>query len=504
MEFLDLFIQGLREVIVLPVLLSCFLGILVGTVAGLLPGLGSVGAMAVLLPFVFTLDTLPALTILAGIAIGANFGNSTSAILLNIPGDPAAAATAIDGNAMARAGRPGPALAFAAIASTFGSFVGIIGLASLTEVLAPVALKFGQPEIFALALLGLTIVSTLSSGSALKGFAMAALGLVLTLPGTDPATGVLRYTFGKAELISGLTLVPVAMGVFAFGEILTSTETAHTNPIIGKIGRLMPSFEELKRCIPSFFRGTLLGFFIGVLPGAGPAPASFAAYGLEGKTAKRRKLLGTGIPEGVAGAESANNAAAVGSFVPLLTLGIPGSAPTAVILGALIVLGVRPGPLFMTQQQPLFWGLIAAMIVATIMLLVLNLPLVGIWASMLRLPYPLLSTSMLVLTVTGVFSVGNSVFDIWVAIALGIIGWVLRRQGYPLPPLILGFVLGKMIEHSFRQSLLLSQGDFSTFFTRPVSAITLALALLTVSWSVLAPAIQKRRKGKVGAEMQEG
>ena len=487
MGLLDSFGQGLAQLGSLSILAACLLGVLVGTMAGLLPGLGSVGAMAVLLPYVFTLDPLPALTILAGIVIGANYGNSTSAILLNIPGDPAAAVTAIDGNAMARAGRPGPALATAAIASTFASLLAIVGVATLTEALAPVALRFGNPEFFALALLGITIVSSLSVGSPLKGYISAAIGLVLTLPGTDPATGVVRYTFGQVELISGLTLVPVAMGIFAIGEVLSSMESPHTSPIIGKLGRLMPTRVELRRSVPSMLRGSLLGFFVGILPGAGPAPASFAAYGLEARVAKRRRLLGSGIPEGVAGPESANNAAAAGSFVPLLTLAIPGSAPTALVLGALIVLGARPGPLFMAQQQDLFWGLIAAMVVATGMLLVLNLPLVPVWASVLRLPYPLLTSLILVLTVTGVFSVRNTLFDVWVAVVLGAVGWILARRGFPLAPLILGFVLGKILEHSFRQSLMLSQGSFVTFVERPVSAVTLGAIALIMLWTSLAP-----------------
>lgn len=487
MGLLESFSGGLAQIASVPVLAACLLGVFVGTVAGLLPGLGSVGAMAVLLPYVFTLEPLPALTILAGIVIGANYGNSTAAILLNIPGDPAAAVTTIDGNAMARSGRPGPALAIAAIASTFASLVAIFGVATMTEALAPIALKFGDPELFMLALLGITIVSSLSVGSPLKGYMAAAIGLVLTLPGTDPATGVLRYTFERAELISGLTLVPVAMGVFAIGEVLSSMEAPHTKPIISKLGRLLPSKEELKHSFPSMVRGSLLGFFVGVLPGAGPAPASFAAYGVEARMAKRRRLLGTGIPEGVAGPEAANNGAAASSFVPLLTLAIPGSAPTAVVLGALVVLGARPGPLFMVQQQELFWGLIAAMVVATFMLLILNLPLVGVWASVLRLPYPLLTTLILVLTVTGVFSVRNSLFDTWIAIILGAVGWILARRGFPLAPLILGFVLGSILEHSFRQSLLLSQGSFTTFIERPVSATTLTVIVLTVTWTFLAP-----------------
>lgn len=481
MESLQALGEGFATMASPSLLLACLLGTLVGTIAGLLPGLGSVGAMAVLLPYVFTMDPLPALIVLAGIIFGANYGNSTSAILLNIPGDPAAAATTIDGHAMARAGRPGPALAIAALSSTFAQLLALAGVATLSVAITPLAVQFGQVEFFSLALLGLSIVASLSSGSPVKAYAMAALGLLLTMPGSDPVSGTPRFTLGIPELTSGLGLVPMAMGVFAIGEILYTMQSPTMAAPIAKVGKLMPSREELRWAWWSTVRGSLLGFFIGVLPGAGAAPAAFAAYGLEAKVAKRRKLLGTGIVEGVAGAEASNNAAAAGAFVPLLTLGIPGSAPTAIVLGALVVLGARPGPLFLVQQQDLFWSLIAAMVIATILLLILNLPLVGVWASVLRIPYPLLTTALLVLTVTGVFTINNRLFDVWVAIALGVVGYVLRRAGYPLAPLILGFVLGSLLEQSFRQGLLLSQGSLVAFVASPVSAVLLALNVLVIA-----------------------
>lgn len=481
MDALSSLAQGFATMGSPTLLLACLLGVLVGTIVGLLPGLGSVGGMAVLLPFVFTLDTLPALIILMGIIFGANYGNSTAAILLNIPGDPAAAATAIDGHAMANAGRPGPALAVAALSSTVGSLLAIVGVATLSVALTPLALRFGQVEFFALALLGLAIVASLSSGSALKAYAMAALGLVLTLPGSDPVSGTPRFIFGQVELISGLGLVPIAMGVFAIGEILYTMQTPSLAAKITRLGKLMPSPQELRWAAWPTLRGSILGFFIGVLPGAGSAPAAFAAYGLEAKVGKRRRLLGTGVVEGVAAPESANNSASAGSFVPLFTLAIPGSAPTAVVLGALIVLGVRPGPLFLVEQQDLFWSLIAAMFIATVMLLILNLPLVGIWASVLRTPYPLLTTALLVLTTAGVFSINNSLFDVWVTIVLGVAGYFLRRSGYPLAPLILGFVLGTLLEQSFRQGLLLSGGSLIAFVASPVAATLLTLNFVIVA-----------------------
>lgn len=461
-------------------LLACLFGALVGTVAGLLPGLGAVGGMAVLLPFVFTLQPLPALVVLTGIIFGSQYGNSTAAILLNIPGDPAAVATTLDGHAMAKSGRPGPALAIAALASTFGELLAIVGLATLSVYLAPVAVDFGQAEFFSLGVLGLALVSSLSQGSALKAYAMAGLGLVLTLPGSDPILGTPRLTFGESHLLSGLGLVPIAMGLFAIGEMLFTMQSPQTGAPLQRLGRLMPTRQELRWATPSTVRGAVLGFFIGILPGAGSAPAAFAAYGLETRVTKRRKLMGSGIPEGVAGAEAANNSAACSAYVPLFTLAIPGSAPTAILLGALIVLGARPGPLFITQQPELFWGLIAAMVIATVLLLILNLPLVGVWASVLRTPYPLLTTALLVITLTGVYSVNNSLFDVWVAIALGVIGFFLRRAQFPLAPLILGFVLGPILEESFRQAVVLAHGSAMTFISHKVSFGLLIVSVFTI------------------------
>lgn len=494
MDFLAGILQGFASMADPSLLLACFLGVLVGTIVGLLPGLGSVGGMAVLLPYVFTLDTLPAVVILMGIIFGANYGNSTAAILLNIPGDPAAAATMIDGHAMAAAGRPGPALAVAAISSTVGSLIAVVGVATLSVALVPIAINFGQVQFFALGLLGLTLVAGLSTGSALKAYAMAALGLVLTLPGSDPVSGSPRFIFGQVELIGGLGLVPIAMGVFAIGEILYSMEQPTLAPKVQALGKLMPTRKELRWSTWPTLRGSILGFIIGILPGAGSAPAAFAAYGLEAKVARRRKQLGSGIVEGVAGPEAANNAAAAGSFVPLFALAIPGSAPTAVVLGALVVLGARPGPLFLVQQRELFWSLIAAMLIATIFLLILNLPLVGVWASVLRTPYPLLTTVLLVITTTGVYIVNNRVFDVWITLALGVAGYFLRRSGYPLAPLILGFVLGSLLEQSFRQGMLISGGSFGTFLSNPVAATILVVAALTVVGPPVLNVVRKKNR----------
>lgn len=482
-------------------LLVCLVGAIVGTLGGLLPGIGPVGTMALLLPFVYTMEPLPALIVLTGIVFGANYGNSTSAILLNIPGDPAAAATTIDGHQMAKNGRPGPALSIAALSSTMASLLAIAGVAVLSSVVAPLAIGFGPPEFFGLGLLGLTMVAALGTGSRAKAFLGGGFGLILVLPGLDPVSGLPRFTFGVPELSGGLDLVPVAMGLFAIGELLYNAESPDARSAVSRIGKLLPTRQELRWSFAPALRGSILGFFIGVLPGAGSAPAAFGAYGLETRVARRRAMLGRGIPEGVAAPEAANNAAAGGSFVPMLTLSIPGSAPTALILGALVVLGARPGPLFLSQQQDLFWSLIAALFIATVLLLVLNLPLVGVWASILRVPYPLLTTSLLVVTVAGVYSVQNSLLDVWIALAFGVLGYFLRRASVPMAPIILGFVLGSIIENAFRQSLLLSRGSFDIFVIRPGS---LTLLLITAALIILPPVLARARRSLTPARSSPG
>jgi putative tricarboxylic transport membrane protein len=471
-------IGGFEAMLAPGLILACVIGVLLGTIGGVLPGIGPTGTMALILPFVFTMDPLAALIVLAGIIYGSNFGNSTSAILLNIPGDPGALATAIEGHPLALRGYAGKALAIAALSSFGAAIIGTAGIGLLSPHLVPLALAFGPPEFFGLMVLALSLVATLSSGPQVKSLAMVAFGLLLTIPGLDPITGQPRFTFGQTIMLDGFQLIPVAMGLFAFGEIGYNLRRNIGGALVPKIKGIWPSKQELRDCFAPATRGGILGFFVGVLPGAGSTPAAFAAYGLEGRVGKHRAAHGTGYLPGVAAPESANNAAASGAFVPLLTLAIPGSAPLALVLATLTVLGARPGPLFLTQQPDLFWGLIAALFIASVLLLIINLPLVGIWARLLQTPYPLLASIIIVLTVAGVYSIRNNLGDVWIALGIGVIGYFLRLYDFPLAPALLGFVLGREIERNLRQSLLLSNGEPSIFWNRTASAIILSLAIL--------------------------
>lgn len=450
--------------------------------------------MALTLPLVYSMEPLPALIVLAGITFGANFGNSTSAILLNVPGDPGALATAIDGHKLALAGRAGPALAVAAISSFVAAVVGTLGIALLSPLLLPIALGFGPAELCLLLLLALTLVSALSSGSMGKAVLMALFGMALTFPGFDPLTGEERFTFGSSLLADGFGLVPVAMGLFAFGEMFYLLRQRRTGALVPHITQLMPTKRQLREIAGPTGRGSVLGFLVGVLPGAGSTPAAFAAYGVE-KKIRPRAGLGTGSLSGVAAPESANNAAAAGAFVPLMTLGIPGSAPLALILGTLTVLGARPGPLFISEQPDLFWGMVAGLLIASALLLVLNLPLAGLWARVLSIPFPLLVTIVLTLTIAGVFTVRGALIDVWVALALGIVGMALRHANYPLAPVLLGFVLGSELERSLRTAVSLSNGDWTTFVNTPLRAIMLAGAIL----ALLAPTLRRIRRKHASA-----
>lgn len=477
--------EGFTALLAPQYILACLLGAFLGTLGGVLPGLGPTGTMAILLPFVLTLDTLSALIILAGIAYGANFGNSTAAILLNIPGDPSAVPTALDGHPLALQGRGGPALAVAALASFATTLLGTLTLAFIAPVVASFALRVGAPEYFGLLLLALTIVSSFSQGSAVKGFLMMAFGVALTLPGLDPVTGSERLTFGVGPLIAGFSLIPVAMGLFAFGEVFHNALRRSRPDTIPQVGKLLPSLKELKPLPPVVARSGLLGFIVGVLPGTGPAPAAFAAYGMESRVNKDRDQFGSGSFSGLAAPESASNAAAAGAFVPTLTLGIPGSAPLAVLLGALMVLGARPGPLFLDEQPDLYWAFMASLIVASILLLILNLPMIRLWVKLLSVPYPLLAAVILVLTVAGVYSFELRMSDVWIALILGIVSVALRRGGFPLAPIILGFVLGEELERNLRLTLEVSGGSLMIFVERVPSLIILLGVVLVVTYPAM-------------------
>ncbi len=474
-------------------LLYCFMGVLLGTLIGVLPGIGPIATIAMLLPVTFTLPPVSALIMLAGIYYGAQYGGSTTAILVNIPGESASVVTALDGYQMARKGRAGPALGISAIGSFFAGCVATIVIALFAPPLAEVALKFGPTEYFSLMVLGLVAAVVLAHGSLIKAISMVILGLLLGLVGTDVNSGVARYSFGIPELSDGIGFVTVAMGMFGIAEIITNLEMRDKREIfVHKIENLLPTMADIKRCIPAILRGTALGSALGILPGGGALLASFAAYTLE-KKATGGDTFGKGEIRGVAAPESANNAGAQTSFIPLLTLGIPSNPVMALMIGAMMIQGIAPGPQVMTERPQLFWGMIASMWVGNLMLVVLNLPLIGMWVKLLTVPYRMLYPAILLFCCIGVYSVNNSSFDIYMTCVFAVFGLVCVKLACEPAPLILGFILGPMMEENLRRAMLLSRGDASVFFTKPISAVLLGIAILLLL-IVLAPAVKKRRE----------
>ena len=468
-------------------LLFCFIGVTIGTFVGVLPGVGAMAAVAICLPLTFYLEPMVALIMLAGIFYGAQYGSSTSSILLNIPGTVTAAVTALDGYPMTRKGRAGQALFITTITSFVGGSLAIIGMMVLAPIIARWALSFSSAEYFALMLLGLLAASTLSLGSALKGVAMVTVGLGLGMIGTDINTGTHRYTFGILNLQDGISLVAMAMGLFGVAEILKGVaqgDRARIDPASITIRSMLPTRQDMREAVGAMFRGTGVGAGIGALPGSGAAVATFMAYALEKKVSRNPEKFGQGAVEGIAAPEAANNAAVQAAFVPTLTLGIPGDVLMAVLLGAMMIHGIFPGPQFVTQQPDLFWGLVASFWIGNVLLLVLNLPLIGLWVRLITIPYHILYPAMLFFICIGVFAINNNVFDIYTVVAFGVIGYWMGRFGYPAAPLLLGFILGPMMEEHLKRALLISQGDFSVFVTRPISATILALAALLVLASV--------------------
>jgi putative tricarboxylic transport membrane protein len=475
-------------------LLYCFIGVLLGTAVGVLPGLGPVATIAMLLPLTFGLPPESSLIMLAGIYYGAQYGGSTTAILINLPGESSSVVTAIDGYQMAKKGRAGQALATAALSSFFAGTVATVILALFAPPLASVALEFGPAEYFSLMVLGLVASVALASGSLLKAFIMILLGLLLGLVGTDVNSGVPRYTFDLPELADGLNFVALSMGVFGLGEIIRNLEHEHTrNVMVKSVGGLMLSRADLKRIIAPVLRGTGLGSLLGILPGGGAMLASFASYTLEKKISKNGAEFGHGAIEGVAAPEAANNAGAQTSFIPMLTLGIPSNPVMALMVGALIIQGITPGPSVVTDEPVLFWGLIVSMWVGNLMLVLLNLPLIGMWVKMLSIPYHLLYPAIIAFCCIGAFSVNNNPFDVFAMAMFGAIGYALIKLDFEPAPLLLGFVLGPMLEENLRRAMLISRGDPTVFVTHPLSLILLLMsaALLTV---VLLPSIRKKRE----------
>ncbi len=485
---------GFETAFTLQNLLYCFIGCILGTLIGVLPGLGPIATIAMLLPATYALPPTAALIMLAGIYYGSQYGGSTTAILLNIPGETSSVVTAIDGYQMARNGRAGVALFTAGMGSFFAGCVATLVLAAFAAPLSQLAFKFGPAEYFSLMVLGLIGAVVLASGSLIKAIGMIVLGLLMGLVGTDVNSGVSRYAFDIPELSDGIGFVSVAMGVFGFAEIMTNLEKkGEDEGFLNKMTTMIPTKQDVKRMIPAILRGTTIGSILGILPGGGAALASFGAYSVEKKASKYSHEFGKGAIEGVAGPESANNAAAQTSFIPLLTLGIPPNAVMALMVGAMTIHNIQPGPQVMTSNPALFWGLIASMWIGNMMLIILNLPLISMWVQLLKIPYRFMYPAILVFCCIGVYTVNNTVFDVYVTAAFGIVGYLFTKLGCEPPPLLLGFILGPMMEENFRRALLLSRGDFSTFVTRPLSlGLLIAAALLVVV--VALPAVKKTRE----------
>jgi putative tricarboxylic transport membrane protein len=475
-------------------LFFCFIGVLIGTLVGVLPGLGPVAAMSLLLPSTFHVSPVSAIIMLAGIYYGAMYGGSTTSILVNIPGEAASVVTCIDGYQMARKGRAGPALGIAAFGSFIAGTVSILGLMFLAPPLAAMALEFGPPEYFALMLLGLIILTFLAGGSMPKALMMAAFGLFLGLIGMDIMTATPRFTFNLYFLADGVGLVPVVMGLFGISEVLLNVETRLKRDVFEtKIKGLLPNLQDWKDSAWPIVRGSVLGFFLGILPGGGAVISSFVSYAIEKKCSRHPEKFGTGAIEGVAGPEAANNSATGGAFIPLLTLGIPANAVMAMLLGALIIYGMQPGPMLIKQHPDLFWGAVTSMYIGNIMLLVLNLPLIGIWVKILKIPYPVLFPLILLFCLIGVYSLNNNVGEMGLMLVFGAIGYLMKKFNYEAAPLVLALVLGPMMENALRQSLIMSNGSLDVFVTRPISLgiVIIVFALLILP---LLPWVKKKRE----------
>jgi putative tricarboxylic transport membrane protein len=494
MELLENLLLGLVTAISPENLLFCFIGVLLGTLVGVLPGIGPTATIALLLPITFTLEPVTALIMLAGIYYGAQYGGSTTAILINLPGESSAAVTAIDGHEMARQGRAGPALATAAIGSFVAGSIATLVVVLFAPGLASVALTFGSAEFFALVVLGLIVSITLARGSLLKAIAMIVLGLLLGTVGQDLYTGQPRFTFGIRELFSGINFVSVAVGMFGVAEVLRNLEDEATRTaFVSKVQGLWPTREDRRRIVGPILRGTALGSILGILPGAGHVLASFASYSVEKRVSKRPKEFGHGAIEGVAGPESANNAAAQTSFIPLLTLGLPAHPVMALMVGAFIIHGITPGPNVIVREPELFWGLVVSMWIGNLLLVLLNLPLIGLWVRLLRVPYHVLFPAIIVFACIGTYSLDQNPYDIIAIAIFGLLGYGLIKLGCEPAPLLLGFVLGPLLEDHLRRALIISHGDPTVFLTRPISAVLLAFAVGALVLAVL-PAIRRRRE----------
>ena len=479
-------------------LLYCLIGCIVGTIIGVLPGIGPIAGIALLIPATFGLNPTSAIIMLAGIYYGAMYGGSTTSILLNVPGETASVITCIDGYQMAQKGRAGPALAICAIGSFIAGTIGIFGLVFLAPPLAQAALAFGPPEYFSLMVFGFIVLSNVTGTSLIKSLMMAVVGLIIGTVGLDPVTGDARFTFGSVSLLGGIEFVAVAIGLFGIGEVLTNvekpSEMLEQQVLVPRLRELYPTLQDIKKSIRPILRGAGIGFGVGLVPGPAPVIATYASYMTEKRISKHPEEFGKGAIEGVAGPESANNSACQAAFIPLFVLGIPFAPPTAILLGALLIHGVSPGPLMISQHPQLFWGVIASMYIGNFMLLILNLPFVPLFANILRTPKKILLPLIILFCITGMFTVNNSVFDIWMMLLFGGLGFLMRKWAYEGAPLLLALVLGPKLEVAFRQSLMISHGDFGVFINRPIS-MTFLLAtmvfLLIPAFRIFVKSIKK-------------
>ena len=500
MELLDNLVIGFGAALSPSNLMFCLIGVLLGTLIGVLPGIGPVATIAMLLPVTFSLPPLSALIMLAGIYYGAQYGGSTTAILVNLPGESSSVVTCLDGYQMARQGRAGPALAVAALGSFFAGCVATVLVAVFGPALASVAQSFSSPEYFSLMVFGLIAAVVLAHGSVLKAVAMIFLGLLLGLVGTDVNTGLARFTFGIPELSDGIGFVPIAMGVFGIGEIIANLHQPQQRSFLkSKIEGLFLTKADFRASWKAVIRGTSIGSLLGVLPGGGSILGSFSAYMIEKRVAKDPSRFGKGAIEGVAGPEAANNAAAQTSFIPLLTLGIPPNPVMALMMGAMMIQGIAPGANVMHERPTLFWGMIASMWLGNLMLVVINLPMIGVWVRLLRVPYRLLFPCILVFCCIGVYSLNNSVFEVYMTVLFGFVGYLFIRLGCEPAPLLLAFILGPLMEENLRRAMLLSRGDPLTFLSRPISATILGLALLLLI-VIVVPNVRRKREAAFSAE----
>jgi len=501
---LTAFLDGFALVVEPHNLLYCLIGVLIGMIIGVLPGLGPAATIAILLPITYTIDPVSAIIMLAGIYYGAQYGGTITSVLLRLPGEASSVVTVFDGFALAKQGKAGTALGIAAIGSFVGATISIIGLTLLAPVVASVALDFGPPEYAALALLGVLLVATIGSGNKLKALIAGTVGLLLATVGRDSFTGASRFTFDSLALADGIDFVVVAMGLFGVGEILYNLEQRHGKKHVpAEVGNVWPSRKDLKQSSGAMGRGSIIGFVLGVLPGGGAVLSSIVAYATEKRRSKTPERFGRGAIEGVAAPETANNAAATSSFIPLLTIGLPANATMAMLFGALLILGISPGPQLVDEHPDVFWGVINSMYIGNILLLILSIPLVGLFVRILKVRPAILAPITALITILGVYTINNSVFDIYVMVAFGIVGYLMKKAGFDPGPLVLAFVLGSIIESSTRRSLLIFGGDPTGFVTRPISGVILAVFVLLIVLPMIRTLLKRRRTKRNDVEKSD-